>query len=495
MLMRFIKSKKGIFMKKIFLIMICVLLTLTGCSTETSGGETGNENQGEATDKDIPVISEKEAIEIAKDLYDKAMQVDRISSGDGVTVISDKPALNKSNIEYFECKLDGFDSLSDLSNFARNVYTGNIYSGALYYTFEGDAYTFAEINNKPHYYSSNVVSYATHYPEPDFSKAKADFLANDRFVLSLPFSENDTVYDGQILVVKDDGMWKINSRQPFDIGIPNDDFARVMNENFSPRLSKAELIAVAGESEKWRLPKSISEYMVELEPNYTNIIDSSIELSPDEYSYSAYQNYYNVLNIYTLVGGKAKLVDKIFVRNDGDVIIPEKDDKGIITLDYSSLVTDEVPNSLYVASSISNLDPDSTAFYPLDNFLYLKSFGTGLKTTDFQEIGFENKDLSILIPKYYSTKMTVMDLDVSNLKDKSTLFDEAKVVNVSPTINGVKLIINGSFQELIPSKKVLIEFGDEKVEFVPEHVEDKSGLTDEFIQRGVYLDINEVAVG
>ena len=435
-------------MKKNVLVPIMVLLLiLVGCGKGENSGASSGENSSKNQTEDSMPVSEEEAIKIARGLIDQMIAAeDLIAHGENISVDPDKTFQPEwSDTPYYLAHLDDYDDYESLVDTFKSIYSEDIFNSYIQGLFESRYKMFLEHNGD--------IYYAYDEPMPsdgpilvwDLSDATVNFITKDRISIYTSCEMYGEKIDGQILLVKEDGGWKLDSVPLLDPGIPNS-LARMNYSHLgTDYLSVDEIIEMAGnEDNGWRLDKPISDYVVEIDPELYLIFWRS-----EHFPFTA-------VNIYDESSkGDLTLVDKIFVMGDGGdmPIYPEIDEKGIRTLDYTYLIEEPNNDTLfgYIHVPAYNEEDAIDFLYNFaDSELYTQSYRVAFASDSSEFYG--------IIPKYYGTTVKIEELDVSSGAGKP-LFTLA---NVNQNVLAI-----ANFGDTRPNTRVTVSYDGDEFSFEP----------------------------
>ncbi|MDO5062505.1 MAG: hypothetical protein Q4D77_04955 [Peptostreptococcaceae bacterium] len=361
-----------------------ILLFLAGCAKDNAGsGGGGTTTPIEPVDPKITKLLEsslKDAEEACRVIWFGDLQIDKTQvhkvksqyTEDGV-------------IEYYRVTDPKYQTLADLEDLARKVFSERIY----YTQYQPDIHTeggmFIEVDGKLYYSGSSegmdVDSQILHW---DMSDIQIGYEASDRKVYYIPLKvvgDQPRRY-GKVALVNEKDVWKLDTNTPIDAGPINED-----NDTFE---SEQQVLYYIDQQKAWRLPRKMSDYMAEIDHFYWSYRDHSLQT-----------NIYLGVNFYSIdEKGKLKLEDKLFVPyHGGEILVPEKDDKGVINLSYSYAGV-EGKDALFGYLAINSKDFAEEVEKRV-NFRESK-----LQSFPYQFGGDSNGSFWI-IPKYYGTTLLV----------------------------------------------------------------------------------------
>ncbi len=433
--------------KKILLCMMALLLILTGCGKSESGESAATETETKKkSSKSEQMLSEEEVFEIAGDLIDRLEKIEGIRlQGRGLMIDPDTSIyVEKFDSDYYLATIDGHKNLKSLKNEIKSIVTEEKY--LMYYEpiFNGRFQDFYEEGGEIYY-----VHYEPMYADGptltwNFDDAKINYMSNDRISIYAQCKSFGETMDGQVILAKEDGEWKLATRSYFSAGIPNVDALNYYYEEAESFLTAEEIIEMAGDEDNgWRLDGSISDYFVEIDPDpYFIFWRSDFAL-------------FTAVNVYEETKGDLKLVDKIFVMSDGAdaPIYPEIDRNGIQTLDYSRLLEEPSKDSLYGYIHVPAYDAQGAEdflFMFADESLFTREYRVAFATDGSEFYG--------IIPKYYGTTILVEELDTSGDTNKPLYplaFDNRTILAVA------------NYSDIRPNTRVTVTYNGESVSFEP----------------------------
>lgn len=402
-------------MKKIYLRSVwaaVIVLLLTGCG-DRSGSSGGNTSPP----RDAGTVR---LIQESLSKADKACRV--IWFGE---VEVDKNDVHKvkseytedGEIEYYRVTDKAYQSIADLETLAKEVFSDRVYYNNYQHDIHTDGGLFIEVDGKLYFSGDNQSLEADNeLIRWDPRSYHTVYESDSRRVYQVPVKtmEGQVLQNGKLAFVKEKDIWKLDTNTPVTMGPSYEE-----ESGFS---SEEGLILYIQEKEGlWRLPKRLDEYFVEVDDMYWN--------------YSGSELYYGV-GFYSLTDGKLKLEDKFFVPfGGGEPLVPEKDEKGLINLSYTSAVgkgKDDLYGYLSMRSQSYEEEIDKRI-----NFREKK-----LNTFPWQ-FGAQGNGSFWIVPKYYGTTLIVSESSKGADGPKEYIQDAVLMISKGDTHDQIRLEYEG----------------------------------------------------
>ncbi|MDO5095269.1 MAG: hypothetical protein Q4D65_01810 [Peptostreptococcaceae bacterium] len=437
-------------MKKKCLLILLILsaILLIGCtpSEEPQKPDPQGDNQ-----KPVTKMSDEDAKNLAKDLVAQAEKVYGIMYLGNFEVDETSEAFipdEDDSDTYYLASIDGMKNIQDLDSYIHSVFSQEVASEytSLIYT---DKPIFIEARENLYYINKSVQNPMK--PVWDTSTAKVDFESKDRLVMTMDVATEDKPDEklpGKVAFERAGDSWKLDTDVMTSTGLPYSDLkmARGLDS-----LDKNAMIEFAGKKENgYRLDKSIDQYISEVDSEFYNILGEDGK-----------RDMYFALNLYSVKDGDLVLEDKLFVHHKGErpMIVPAKDEKGILTLDFSANATDPNADVLAAYAHFGDLDDDDD----LDNddlhTAAVRFLKKKMITEDYRyKMLDDGEELYILIPKYYGSKVNLYELDTSGAEN---------VIKHQLVAGEKSLIVKANRSDIRPDTKVVLEYGGESLEFSP----------------------------
>lgn len=432
-------------MKKKYLLILSIVavLLLIGC-TPPSEEPQKPPQQGE-NPKPVTTMSDDDAKNLAKDLIAQAEKVYGIMYLGNFEVDETSEAFipdEDDSDTYYLASIDGITSIKDLDSAIHSVFSQGIateYTSLIY----SEKPNFIEANGNLYYINKSLQN-----PMKliwDTSTAKVDFESKDRLVVTMDVTTEakpDEKLPAKIAFERAGESWKLDTDVMTSTGLPYSDLkiARDLDS-----WDKNSIIDFAGKKENgYRLEKPIEDYISEMDSKFYNILGEDGK-----------REIYFALNLYSDKGGNLVLEDKLFVHHKGELpmIAPVKDEKGILTLDFSANATEPNADVLAAYAHFGDLDDDDLHTAAV-RFLKKKMI-----TENYSYKMLDDGDeLYILIPKYYGSEVNLYELDTSGVEN----------VIKHQLVGGEKsLLVKANRSDIRPDTRFILEYGEESIEFSP----------------------------
>lgn len=411
-------------MKKILPIFLSMLLLLSGCVKSPESPESNSGTSPPETRDPVRLLDHK--LRQAQALWDFNTDHDR--------------AIRIEDISYYKTDLK-MSTPDEYKDQIRSLYSERVYLSLFSHLFSKKAPAFVEKNDAIYFDPNFKPIERLNW---DVSKAHIDIQSKDRLVFSLPCTSKDhadELLEGKIVLVLEDHQWKFDQSVFYQTGVAKSNY--ILNPDLNMSFpDKDEMIRRAGDPNNgWRLEQPIENYLIETDEKiYTLCLD-------DEFK------KYLALNVYSIENEALHLEDKIFISiNDEEVFYPERDEKGIISPNYSHLVQKEKNDSLAAYYHIPFVETDRIA----DHFL---DFTTSHRISDDMALFvLEGNEFYSVIPKYYGTKIIASRLDTS--RSENTIADRFYA-------DEAPISVVANISDIRPNTRIEILYQHEHITFEP----------------------------
>lgn len=435
--------------KCLLILLIFSAFLLIGC-TPTSE-EPQNPPQGEKP-KPVTKMSDDDAKNLVNNLIGQAEKVYGIMYLGNFEVDETSEAFipdEDDSDTYYLASIDGMKSIESLDSYIHSVFSPQIatenYTSLLY----SDKPTFIEAKDNLYYINKSLQNPMK--PVWDTSTAKVDFESKDRLVVSMDVATEekpDEKLPGKVAFVRAGDSWKLDTDVMTSTGLPYSDLKMVRGLD---SLDKNAIVEFAGKKENgYRLDKPIDSYISEVDSKFYNILGEDGK-----------REMYFALNLYSDKDGDLILEDKLFVHQKGELpmIVPVKDEKGILTLDFSANATEPNADVLAAYAHFGDLKDDDDLDDDDLHTAAVRFLKKKMVTEDYSyKMLDDGEELYILIPKYYGSEVNLYELDTSGAENviKYQLFSGEK-----------SLIVKANRSDIRPDTKVLLSYGEDSIEFSP----------------------------
>ncbi|MDO4711862.1 MAG: hypothetical protein Q4A75_07760 [Peptostreptococcaceae bacterium] len=276
--------------------------------------------------------------------------------------------------------------------------------------------------------------------------ADVRYLAKDPSDPNKRIKANDLVFEGKLVFQKENGKWLLTSGTG-DTNLPYSGLSAMSDQN-GVSYTQQQILDFAGKKENGY---TLSEPIHDLIPVFDPFLITNGS------GFDAPFDSYFVLSLNKIREGQLEDIYRIYVPQglNKKILIPKKDAKGMIDLNYQKLVTKDDPSTLFAYRYYNSEQDINKVRYDMRDTKYwaMEEIGSVQISDDFNE-GI------VILPKYYGTTIEVYQ-KVGKTEKKIDLGD----------------LDSGLFLQTKDASKgtlrIVIRYGGDEISFSPQIGKDK----------------------